>query len=63
MKLHRAVTLTVMIALSVALIVAMTIHGIATFSAGSLVALLIVLLVAAVAGILFSWRRYFPGRR
>jgi len=62
-KLHRAVTLTVMIALSMVLIAAMTIYGIATFSAGSLVALLVVILVAATAGILFSWRRYFPGRR
>jgi hypothetical protein len=63
MKLHRAVTLAVMIAVSVVLVAVMTIHGIATFSAGSLVALLVVVVAAAVAGILFSWRRYFPGRR
>jgi K+-transporting ATPase c subunit len=62
-KLHRALTLLVMIAFSLLLIAAMTIYGVATFSSGSLVALLIVVVGAAIAGIAFSWRRYFPGRR
>ena len=59
MKLHRAVTLVLMIVFSLLLIA----YGIATFSSGSLAALVVVLVAAAVAGILFSWRRYFPGRR
>ena len=59
MKLHRAVTLVVLIALSLVLIVAMTIQGIREWSSGSLVALLVVVIAAAVAGIAFSWRRYF----
>ena len=63
MKLHRALTLVVMILFSLLLIAGMTIYGIATFSSGSLVALLVVLVAAAVGGIVFSWRRYFPGRR
>jgi len=63
MKLHRALTLVVMIAFSLALIFTMTVYGIGTFSSGSLVALVVVLVVAAIAGIVFSWRRYFPGRR
>ena len=63
MKLHRALTLVVMIVFSLALIVAMTIYGVATFTSGSLVALVVVVVVTAIAGIVFSWRRYFPGRR
>ena len=63
MKLHRVLTLAVMIAFSLALIFAMTVYGIGTFSSVSLVALVVVLVAAAVGGILFSWRRYFPGRR
>jgi len=63
MRLHRALTLVVMIAFSLALFFAMTVYGIGTFSSGSLVALVVVLVAAAIAGIVFSWRRYFPGRR
>jgi predicted ABC-type exoprotein transport system permease subunit len=62
-KLHRALTLVVMIVLSLVLIAAMTIYGVATFNSGSLAALAIVLAAAAIAGIAFSWRRYFQGRR
>jgi hypothetical protein len=59
-KLHRALTLLVMIVLSLVLVGAMTLYGIATFSWNSLVALLAVLAAAAIGGIVFSWRRYFP---
>ena len=59
MKLHRAVTLVVLMAISLALIVAMTVQGIREWSSGSLVALGVVVVAAAVAGIAFSWRRYF----
>ena len=63
MRRHRAVTLVVMIVFSLALIVGMALYGIATFSSGSLVALVVVLAAMAIGGIAFSWRRYFPGRR
>jgi hypothetical protein len=62
-KLHRAVTLVVMILCGVALVGAMTAYGVATFSGGSLVALLVVLVAAALAGIGFSYRRYFARKR
>jgi hypothetical protein len=63
MKIHRAVTLALMILLGVVLVGAMTAYGIATFSGGSLVALLVVVVAAALAGIGFSYRRYFARRR
>ncbi len=63
MKLHRAVTLVVMILCSLLLVAAMTAYGVGTFSGHSLVALLVVLVAVAVAGIAFSYRRYFPRRR
>jgi hypothetical protein len=62
-KVYRAVTLVVMLVLSIALVVAMTVYGIGTFSGGSLVALVVVVVAAALAGIGFSWKRYFPPRR
>jgi K+-transporting ATPase c subunit len=63
MKLYRAVTLVLMILCGVVLVGAMTAYGVATFSGGSLVALLVVVVAAALAGIGFSYRRYFPRRR
>ena len=63
MKLHRAITLAVLILVSVLVIAGMTADGIRTFNFGSLAALLIVVAAAAIAGIAFSWRRYFPRRR
>lgn len=60
---HRTVTYVLMMLLSVVLIGAMTWYGIQTFSRGSLLALAVVLVGAAIAGIAFSWKRYFPGRR
>lgn len=62
MKLHRAVTLVVMLLVSLLLVAAMTAYGIGTFDARSLVALLVVIVVAAVAGIAFSYRRYLHRR-
>jgi hypothetical protein len=61
-KLHRAITLAVLLVVSVALVGVMTAYGVATFDAQSLTALLVVLLAAAMAGIAFSFRRYFPRR-
>jgi hypothetical protein len=63
MKVYRAVTLAVMILCALLLVGVMTAYGIGTFNGGSLVALLVVLAAAAVAGIAFSYRRYFPRRR
>jgi uncharacterized membrane-anchored protein len=60
MKIHRAITLIVMIVGSLLLIGLMTLEGIREWNSQSLVALLVVVVVAAVAGIAFSWRRYFP---
>ena len=55
--------LAVMLVVSVALVGMMTAYGIATFSSASLVALAVVILAAAAAGVAFSYRRYFPRRR
>lgn len=63
MKLHRAITLAVMIAISLLFIAFMTAEGIRQFSGGSLAALAVVLAGSAVAGIAFSWKRYFPRRQ
>jgi hypothetical protein len=62
-KVYRAVTLVVLILLGLLLAAGMTAYGISTFSGDSLVALLVVLVAAALAGIAFSYRRYFPRRR
>ncbi|HEX6547279.1 MAG TPA: hypothetical protein VF134_00885 [Candidatus Dormibacteraeota bacterium] len=60
MKLHRAITLGVMILVSLGLVAAMTAQGVAQWGSRSLAALLVVIVVAAIAGVAFSWRRYFP---
>jgi uncharacterized membrane-anchored protein len=61
-RLHRALTLGVMILLSLALIALMTAYGVATFSGASLLALVVVLAAAVAGGVAFSYRRYFPRR-
>jgi hypothetical protein len=63
MKIYRAVTLVLLMLCALAVVGAMTAYGIGTFNGGSLVALLVVLAAAAIAGIAFSYRRYFPRRR
>jgi hypothetical protein len=63
MKVYRAVTLVLMMLCGLLVVAAMTAYGIGTFNGGSLVALLVVLVAAAIAGIAFSYRRYFPRRR
>jgi len=60
---HRAVTLAVMIVLSLLLVAVMLVGGIASWNSHSLVALLLVMVLAAVGGVAFSWRRYFARRR
>jgi len=61
MKLHRAVVLVAMMAMSVALIALFTATGLSTFDTHSQIALLVVVVAAAVGGVAFSWKRY--GRR
>ncbi len=63
MKLHRAITLVVMIAGSLLLLAVMLVGGVSQMGGQGLLALAVVLVVAAVAGIAFSWRRYFPSRK
>jgi len=63
MRVHRAVTLGLMLLLAGALILWAIAVGVSTISARSLIALVVVLGFAAVAGAAFSFRRYFPRRR
>jgi uncharacterized membrane-anchored protein len=63
MKIYRAITLGLMILLGVGLVAVMTIQGVSTFDQASLLSLLAVVAVALIAGVAFSWRRYFPRRR
>jgi hypothetical protein len=58
-KVHRAIVLVVMMALTLGLIVLMTVSGIASFDAHSLIALAVVVAAAAISGVAFSWNRYF----
>ena len=59
MKLHRALTLALMLLLSLALVAAATWQGVQSWDGRSLAALLVVLVAAAIGGIAFSWKRYF----
>jgi hypothetical protein len=58
-KLHRAVMLVAMMVLGVALLVAMVAGAVASWDARSALALAVVIVVAAIGGVGFSWRRYF----
>lgn len=58
MKIHRAIVLVVMMAMSVALIALFTASGVASFDSHSLIALLVVVVAAAISGAAFSWKRY-----
>jgi hypothetical protein len=62
-KIHRAVTLAVMIVLALLLIGWATLVGVTSIDSRSLASLAFVLVAAAIAGAAFSWRRYFPSRR
>lgn len=59
MKLHRAITLVVMMLIAVALIVWFTASALTALDTHSLVALGVVLAAAACSGVAFSWNRYF----
>jgi len=57
-KLHRAATLLLSMALAIGLFVLLTAGAISTFDAHSLIALGVVVVAAAAGGIAFSWKRY-----
>jgi len=59
MKLHRAATLLVMMLLGVGLFIMMTAGAVRSFDSHSLIALGVVVAVAAVGGVAFSWKRYY----
>jgi len=59
MRLHRAVTLVVMMLLAIGLIVLMTAGAIRSLDNHSLIALGVVVVAAAAGGIAFSWKRYY----
>ena len=59
MRLHRAVTLVVMMLMAVGLIVLMTAGAVRTFDSRSLIALVVVVVVSAISGVAFSWKRYY----
>lgn len=62
MKLHRALVLAVLILGSLAFLALMTASAVRQLDGHSLASFAVVLAVAAVAGLAFSWRRYFPRR-
>ena len=59
MKIHRAITLVVMMVLALGLFVLLTAGEVANFDSHSLIALGVVVLAATVSGVAFSWKRYF----
>jgi len=61
-RLHRAVILILMMLLALALLGFMLAGAVSTWDSRSLTALVVVIVVAAVGGIAFSWRRYFGKR-
>ena len=58
MKLHRAITLVVMMLLAVGALALLLITGVANFDSHSLIALGVVVVAAAAGGVGFSWKRY-----
>ena len=62
MRLHRAVILVLMMLLALGLLAFMLAGAVSTWDSRSLAALVVVIVVAAVGGIAFSWRRYFGKR-
>jgi hypothetical protein len=59
MRLHRAITLVVMMVLAVGLVAFMTAGAIRNFDGRSLLALAVVVVVSAISGVAFSWGRYY----
>ncbi len=59
MKIHRAVTLVVMMVLALFALALLVLNAVASFNGHSLIALVVVLVGAAAGGIGFSWNRYY----
>jgi hypothetical protein len=59
MRAHRAITLVVMMVLAAGLVAFMTAGAIRSFDSRSLIALALVVVVSAIAGVAFSWGRYY----
>jgi hypothetical protein len=59
MRLHRAVTLLVMMLLGIGVLILMTAGAVGSFDNHSLIALGVVVVAAAVGGVAFSWKRYY----
>ena len=59
--MHRALVLLAMMVLAAGAFVLLTAAGVASFDSHSLIALVLVVIVAVVGGVAFSWKRY--GRR
>jgi hypothetical protein len=58
MKIHRAVTLVLMMLLAVGMFVVMTAGALSNLDEHSVIALAVVLVAAAAGGVAFSWKRY-----
>lgn len=58
MKVHRAVTLVVLMMIGLGVIALLTAEGLANIDRHSLTALGVVVVAAAVSGVAFSWRYY-----
>jgi hypothetical protein len=59
MRLHRAVTLLVMMLLGIGVLILMTAGAVGSIDNHSLIALGVVVVAAAAGGIAFSWKRYY----
>ena len=59
MKVHRAITLVVVMLLAVGVLALMIASAVVTFDSHSLIALGVVVAAAAAGGIGFSWKRYY----
>ncbi len=58
MKIHRAITLILMMLLALSILVVMIAGALTSLDEHSLIALAVVIVAAAVGGIAFSWKRY-----
>jgi hypothetical protein len=59
MKLHRGITLVVMMLLAVGALALLMVSAVANFDSHSLIALGVVIVAAAAGGVGFSWKRYY----
>jgi hypothetical protein len=61
-KIHRAITLVVMMLLGLAALALLMANSASHLDSGGLIALGVVVLAAAAGGVGFSWNRYFKRR-